>query len=154
MTRTQCLVMVTVLLAAGVTGCAAPSDPPLDEPSAVASPPTSSVDEQDASSNVLTSLDELGGTEWTGLDETYNDRVTFLFGTDGSLSYRTAEGTFTDPADTWSVDGDTLVFQATFGGRYGVASHTATYDAATGELTVEYTTTTNRQSTYTLRQVD
>ncbi len=101
----------------------------------------------------MASLDDIAGTEWTGRDETYNDRVTFIFVADGSLSYRTAEGTFADPADTWRVDGDTLVFQASFGGRYGVATHTGTYDPTTGELKVEYTTTTNRQSSYTLRQV-
>lgn len=145
--------MVVCIL--GVAGCATTGDttaeaPPVETP--ISSAPSDSASEETAT--FMASLKDIGSTEWTGLDDTYNDRVTFIFAADGSLSYRTAEGTFSDPADTWSVDSDILVFQASFGGRYGVATHSAVYDASTGELTVEYTTTTNRQSTYTLRQVD
>ncbi len=102
----------------------------------------------------MASLAELAGTEWTGLDDTYNDRITFIFGADGSLSYRNSAGTFAEPGDTWTVVDDVLTFQASYGGPFGVGSHTGTYDASTGQLTVEYTTTTNRASTIVLSQVN
>ncbi|WP_439564296.1 hypothetical protein [Microcella sp.] len=138
-----------LLLMAGCAPTAAPPSEPETQPSV--SP--SSVPE-DETEEFLASLADLGGTEWTGLDDTFNDRITFVFGVDGSLSYRTAEGDFSDPADTWSVDGEVLVFQATYGGSFGVGSHTASYDPATGVMIVDYTTSTNRSSSYTLSQVD
>ncbi len=101
----------------------------------------------------MQSLADLAGTEWSGLDDEYNDRVTFIFATDGTVSYRNTGGTFADPADTWTVVDDLLTFQVTYGGPFGVGDHTGTYDAMSGVLTVEYVTTTNRASFYSLTQV-
>lgn len=153
MTRPHAVVVVALALTLGLAGCApavdGAADPAASAPEAGAAP-----EEVVAAETFMASLNDLGGTEWTGLDETFNDRITFIFATDGTVSYRTAEGNFADPADTWSVDGDTVVFQASYGGSFGIGTHTGTYDPATGVLVVEYTTTTNRQSSYTLSQVD
>ena len=102
----------------------------------------------------MASLDDIADTQWSGLDDTFRDRVTFFFNADGSVSYRTVEDTYTYEGDTWAVDGDVLTFQATYGGDFGAAAHVGLYDPETGELTVEYTTLNNRSSSYTLRQVD
>ncbi len=132
-------------------GCSAPEAPEA-EPTDVEvtdSAPAPAADEV-----FMTSLDELAGSQWSGLDDTFRDRVTFFFNADGTVSYRTVEGTYTYEGDTWAVEGDVLTFQATYGGEFGEAAHVGSYDPETGELTVEYTTANNRNSSYTLRQVD
>ena len=138
---------VIVVLSLG--GCS--SAVPVGE-SNVAESPSSSASAVEPS--FIASLDELPGTEWTGLDESFNDRVTFIFNADGSLAYRTGEGSFAEAGDTWRVEGGVLTFQATYGERFGVGTHTGTYDPASGVLSVDYTTTTNRSSSYKLSKVD
>jgi len=147
----QLSVSLAIVVAVSLSSCAAPIV--TDGASGTASP-TPVVEQSDIAVGFIASLEEVGGTEWTGLDDTFNDRITFIFGADGSLSYRNAEGTFADPADRWSVDAGVLIFQATYGGSFGVGTHTANYDASIGVMTVEYTTSTNRSSSYTLSQIN
>lgn len=128
-----------------LAGCAAPlpeasPEPPIATPSA-------------EPESYLPSLADLAETEWTGTDEEYRDRITFLFHADGTVSHRSAEGTFLGPGDVWSVDGETVSFTVNYEGAFGVGTHLGVYDPATGILDVEYTTTTNRASRIELRQI-
>lgn len=136
------LAVATLLLLTGCasTGVEPSAEPPAETPSA----------EAEAH---LESLALVADTEWTGTDEEYRDRITFLFHADGSVAHRNTAGTFQGPNDTWTVDGETITFTADYEGAFGVGTHIGRYDRVTGILDVEYTTTTNRASRIQLRQI-
>jgi hypothetical protein len=119
------LVIAGVLL---VSGCAASTEAPPTEPEASA--PAEEAPEADAG---ITSLAELGGTQWSGSDSEGDEHL-IDFDDDGTLTHNSYG---TRQESTWTVEGETLTFTLDFGGAPGVADITATYDPATGVMSAE-----------------
>ncbi|MDP3209340.1 MAG: hypothetical protein Q8M65_09355 [Rhodoglobus sp.] len=135
------VIVLTLLLA----GCSAAAPEP--SPSLSASPsaqPESSVPE-------LTSLADLPDTNWL-VDDSQGDRTTVKFNADGSVSYVSDGQSFAYPEDTWSLDGDTVTWQVTYGARFGVWSCTGTFDAATQLITGTWTSTVGESGTLSARR--
>ncbi|MBX3097970.1 MAG: hypothetical protein KF761_00190 [Salinibacterium sp.] len=138
MNRWACVGALALGATLTVTGCTAVA--PTPSPSPTASAPA------EASVPALGSLDEIAGTRWL-VDDSQGDRTTVIFGTDGSVSYVSYGDSFAYPEDTWTLVGDTLTWQLTYGARYGVWTCSGTFDSASQVLSGTWTSTIGESGT-------
>lgn len=86
------------------------------------------------------------------MDDSQGDRTTVVFNPDGSVSYTSYGQSFDYPEDTWTVDGDTVTWQLTFGARYGVLTLVGAFDTETQLLNGTWTSTVNESGTFEAKQ--
>jgi hypothetical protein len=140
MVKLASVVVITVL---ALSGCAVPAGPPASEETVPPSPAeTSSVPP-------IASLTDLADTRWF-MDDSDGERVPLYFGPDGTVEYSDSGQRFAYPEDTWSVDGDVLTWQVTFGARYGIWTCVATFDAASQTFSGQWTSTVGESGTLEL----
>ncbi len=132
-----------VTIALLLAGCSAPAAPL----AATSSPPV----EVQSTVPALQSLADLGDTRWL-VDDSQGDRTTVRFNADGTVSYTSYGQSFDYPEDIWTVDGDTVTFQITYGARFGVTTNVAVFDAETQLLTGTWTSTVNESGTFEAKQ--
>ena len=127
-----------------LTGCTAATPSPSTAPTAAPTAEQSEVP-------TLASAAELADTRWL-VDDSQGDRTTVKFNADGSVSYTSEGQQFAYEADTWSVDGDTVTWQVTYGARFGVWSCVGTFDPATQQITGTWTSTVGESGTFSAKQ--
>ncbi len=140
MTRTALMLMV---VAAVLVGCSA-------APTVEATPSAEPTVETSAAP-LIESLDAVSGTRWIAKDS-QGDTTYVSFDDDGGVSYSTEGQHFDYAEDTWSVDGDVLTSQVTYGARFGVWTCTGTLDVETQEIVATWTSTVGESGTVDLRQ--
>lgn len=145
MTRLTALLAPAAVLIVLLSGCAAPAPEPTPTPT-----PT---EEAEVESTVppINSLAELTGTRWL-VDDSTGDRVAVSFEPDGSISYGTDGQVFAYPEDTWTVEGETVTWQMTFGARFGIWTCVGTFDADTQLITGTWTSTSAENGTFEAKQ--
>ncbi len=126
-----------------LTGCSAPAAEPTPTPTEIA--------EVESTVPELTSLADLADTRWL-VDDSDGERTSTRFNADGTVSYTSGTQSFAYPEDTWTVDGDTVTWQVTFGARYGVWTVIGTFDPETQLITGTWTSTVNESGTFEAMQ--
>jgi len=126
-----------------LVGCSTPAAPLI----ATSSPPV----ELESTVPALQTLADLGDTRWL-VDDSQGDRTTVRFNVDGSVSYTTSGQSFEYPEDTWTVDGDSINWQVTYGARYGVWTLVGVFDSETQLITGTWTSTVNESGTFEAKQ--
>lgn len=100
---------------------------------------------------LIESLDSIVGTRWIAKDS-QGDTTYVSFDVDGGVSYSTDGQQFDYPEDTWSIEGDVLTWQLTYGARFGVWTCTGSLDVETQEIAATWTSTVGESGTVDLRQ--
>ncbi len=106
------------LLLAGCTADA--GSPPTPTPESVETP---------AGPEPIESLDDLAGTRWIGTDSE-GDQITFRFEPDGQLGFTSYGERYEHEEDRWWVEGERVIWDATFGGPYGTCRYTGDFDVS------------------------
>lgn len=92
------------------------------------------------------SLDALADTRWIGTDSE-GDQITFGFESDGQLTFTSFGEKYSHETDRWFIEGDSIVWDATFGGPYGTCRYTGTLDLQSQVISASDVCSTGVEST-------